>query len=57
MKRKGLEIRDLLYIDFNNYKQQDYEVKNLSKELQQLRWDEYEKSRQEMINDAKEVII
>jgi len=51
----GLELRDLCFVNFVNFKKLDFEVQNLQKDLQQLRWKEYDKNRQNMIRDAKEV--
>jgi len=58
MHRKGIKEKDLVYLDFNTYKKiNNIELNALPREIQTLRWEESEKTRQMLIKNVKNVII
>lgn len=53
-KRVGVEPRELFFMDFQTFKSVNPEVRNLNKEVQNLRYEHYEKLRQDTVNAVKE---
>lgn len=54
-KLKGVTEEDLIYITFEQYINSHPESKNLLKEFQQERYDNYEQNRRDLIESLKEV--
>lgn len=52
-KRLGIKIKDLYYQDFSTFKHQNPGIINLSKEIQNLRWQHLEENRQNFIQMVK----
>ena len=53
-RRIGVEPRELLYMDLQNFKNVNPEVRSLNRELQNLRFEHYEKLRLETIKVVAE---
>ena len=51
--RLGIQIKDLYFKDFQQFKADNPNIITLSKDAQNLRWEHYEESRQELIDMIK----
>jgi hypothetical protein len=55
MKRAGCELKDLYFLEFKQFRDAHPELITLPKEVQESRYEFYEKKRQEKIEEIKSV--
>jgi len=53
--RLGIDLKDLYFIDFSNFKKEFPEVFALPKEIQLLRWENANKNKKKMIQEIIDV--
>lgn len=55
MKRCGCELKDLYFLEFKNFRDAHPEIITLPKEVQENRYEFFERKRQEKIEEIKSV--
>jgi len=53
----GIELKELYYISFSQFKKENPDIFALSKEIQKLRWEHANKTKKNLIKEIKEVIF